>query len=286
VSTPRSYRLYMLTIVLLPFLGTILATYLLWNRALDTSDLVLSGVLYVVTGVGINAGFHRMLTHRSFRARPAIKLILLALGCMAVEAPPIEWAATHIKHHALSDREGDPHSPIDGLFHAHLGWLFKDEFGDPERYCKYLFRDPVVVFVNRTFPVWVGLSFAIPYLIGGWTGLLWGGCVRVFIGHHMTFSINSICHTFGRRAFETNDLSRNQWIVGVIGLGDGWHNNHHAFPRSAFHGLHWWQVDVTGYVIRALEGARLVNDVKRVSAEGLLRYSQSFRSVSRELSGR
>ena len=275
-------RPYVLTVVIVPFLGTILALYLLWHRAVHATDLALFAALYVLTGLGVSVGFHRMLTHRSFRARPEAKLVLLVLGCFAVEAPPIEWAATHIKHHALSDREGDPHSPLDGLFHAHLGWLFKEDFGEPECYCSHLLKDPVVVFANRTFPVWVGLSFAIPYLIGGWTGLLWGGLVRVFIGHHVTFSVNSICHTFGRRDFETNDLSRNEWIVGVLGLGEGWHNNHHAFPRSAFHGLRWWQIDLSGYVIRALERVGLVHDVQRVSAAGLLRYSRAAAATRTE----
>jgi stearoyl-CoA desaturase (delta-9 desaturase) len=229
--------------------------------------------MYTLNGLGITVGFHRMLTHRSFRPHPAVKLVLLILGSTAVQAPPIEWAASHIKHHALSDQEGDPHSPMEGFFHAHLGWLFKDRFADPQQYCRHLLRDPIVVFVNRTFLLWVVLSLLIPFLLGGWTGFLWGALVRIFLGHHVTFSVNSVCHVFGKRAFETNDQSHNEWIVGILGFGEGWHNNHHAFPRSAFHGLRWWQIDLSGYVIRALERLGLVQDVYRVSPARQARYS-------------
>jgi stearoyl-CoA desaturase (delta-9 desaturase) len=275
MSPAANHRPYILAAVVVPFLGTILAMYLLWHRAAHLSDLVLLISMYILTGFGIGVGFHRMSCHRSFRAHPAAKLVLLILGSMAVEAPPMEWAATHIKHHALSDREGDPHSPMDGFLHAHVGWLFKDRFGDPQQYCRHLLKDPIVVFVNRTYLLWPALSLAVPFLIGGWTGLLWGGLVRIFVGHHVTFSVNSICHTFGNREFETNDLSRNEWIVGLLALGEGWHNNHHAFPRSAFHGFHWWQIDLSGYLIRALERVRLAHDVHRVSTASLQRYSRS-----------
>jgi stearoyl-CoA desaturase (delta-9 desaturase) len=266
---------YVLLTVTIPFLGTVLAIALLWQRIIYWSDLALLATMYMLTGFGMAAGYHRMLTHRSFRAHPAVKVILLVLGSMAVEGPPIEFAATHIKHHAQSDREGDPHSPMEGLFHAHLGWLFKDRFADPQVYCRHLLNDEIVVFVDRSFLLWVVLSLGIPFVIGGWTGLLWGGFVRIFLGHHISFSVNSICHTFGKREFETNDCSRNQWIVGVLAFGEGWHNNHHAFPRSAFHGLHWWQVDLAGYLIWTLEHLGLVQDVYRVSPALLTHYSKA-----------
>jgi len=273
MRSTANLKAYVLIIVTVPFLGTVLAIVSLWQRAIRLSDLVLLVTMYTLTALGMTAGFHRMLTHRSFRAHPTVKLILLILGCMGVEAPPIEWAATHIKHHALSDREGDPHSPMEGLFHAHLGWLFKDRFADPQQYCRYLLKDPIVVFVNRTFLLWVVLSLLIPFVFGGWTGFLWGALVRIFIGHHVTFSVNSICHTFGKREFETNDRSRNEWVVGLLAFGEGWHNNHHAFPRSAFHGLHWWQFDLSGYVIWTLERLGLAHDVYRVSPASLARSS-------------
>jgi len=264
---------FALVIVIVPLLGTVLAIGLLWQRAIHWSDLALLATMYALTAFGVTIGYHRMLTHRSFRAHPVVKVILLVLGSMGVEGPPIEFAATHIKHHAHPDREGDPHSPMEGFFHAHVGWLFKDRFADPQIYCRHLLKDPIVVFVNRTFLLWVALSLAIPFALGGWTGLLWGGLVRIFIGHHITFSVNSICHTFGKREFETNDSSRNEWIVGILGFGEGWHNNHHAFPRAAFYGIRWWQVDLGGYVIWVLERLGLVHDVYRVPTALLTRYS-------------
>ncbi len=265
---------FILVIVIVPFLGTILAMVLLWQREVSWTDLALLATMYTCTGLGQTIGYHRMMTHRSFRPHPVVKLILLVFGSMAIEAPPIEWAATHIKHHAQSDREGDPHSPIEGLFHAHLGWLFKDRFADPRQYARHLFKDPIIVFVNRTFLLWVALSLAIPFLIGGWTGFLWGALVRIFISHHVSFSVNSVCHTFGKREFETDDLSHNEWIVGLLAFGEGWHNNHHAFPRSAFHGLHWWQFDFSGYVIWTLERLGLAHDVYRVPPTLLARSSR------------
>jgi stearoyl-CoA desaturase (delta-9 desaturase) len=264
---------YVFVIVIVPFLGTVLAIALLWQRAIHWRDLELLAAMYTLTAFGLTAGFHRMLTHRSFRAHPVVKVILLVLGSMAVAGSPIEFAATHIKHHAQSDREGDPHSPVEGLFHAHIGWAFKGQFADPQMYCRHLLKDQLVVFVNRTFILWMVLSLVIPFVLGGWTGLLWGGLVRIFLGHHISFSVNSICHTFGKREYETNDRSRNQWLVGVLAFGEGWHNNHHAFPRSAFHGLHWWQLDLSGYLIWTLEHLGLAYDVYRVSPALLARSS-------------
>ncbi len=272
---------FVLVIVTVPFLGTVLAIALLWQQAIQLSDLALLVTMYTLNAFGLTIGYHRMLTHRSFRPHPAVKAILLVLGAMAVASPPIEFAATHIKHHAQSDREGDPHSPLEGLFHSHLGWLFKDRFADPQVYCRHLLKDAIVVFVNRSFLLWVGLSLAIPFALGGWTGLLWGGLVRIFLVHHFTFSVNSICHTFGKREFETNDRSRNQWLVALLAFGEGWHNNHHAFPRSAFHGLHWWQLDFSGYVIWTLERLGLAHEVYRVSPT-LLARSSLARSSSRK----
>lgn len=275
------YKVIVLLVVVVPLLATALAIGLLWQRAVHTLDLVLLGVMYALVAFGVTVGYHRMLTHRSFRAHPAVKLALLILGSMAFEGPAIEWAATHTKHHARSDREGDPHSPIEGFFHAHLGWIFRDGDADPKQYCRHLLTDRIVMFVSKTFLLWAVLSLAIPFaiglLIGGWplawSGLLWGGLVRMFLTHHVTWSVNSVCHTFGRRAFETTDRSRNEWIVGLLAFGEGWHNNHHAFPRSAFHGLRWWQFDVSGYLIWTLERLRLARDVYRVPPALLARRS-------------
>jgi len=273
----------MLVVVVLPFLATLLAIELLWQRAVNWTDLALLVAFNLLAGLGVTVGYHRMLTHRSFQPHPVVKFIFLVFGSMAVEGPALEWAATHIKHHAHSDREGDPHSPVEGFWHAHMGWLFNRSFADPNIYCRNLVKDPIVVFVSRTFIFWVILSLAIPFAIGGWTGLLWGGLVRIFLTHHITWSVNSVCHTFGKREFETRDQSRNEWIVGLLGLGEGWHNNHHAFPRSAFHGLHWWQFDLSGYVIWTLERVGLVRDVYRVSPAMLARYADKKMGVESEV---
>ncbi len=160
---------------------------------------------------------------------------------------------------------GDPHSPRDSLFHAHFGWIYDGINPQPEIYGKWLLKDTMALFFQRTFLLWVALGFVVPYLLDGWRGLLWGGLVRMFLSHHITFSVNSICHTFGQRPFDTGDRSTNQWLVGVLALGEGWHNNHHAFPRSAVHGLRWWQIDLSAYVIMILEWLGLVWHVQRIS---------------------
>lgn len=259
-----AYKTTVLIVVVVPLLATGLAINLLWARAVHWPDLAILLTMYALVAFGVTVGYHRMLTHRSFRPNPVVKCLLLILGSMSVEGPALQWAATHIKHHALSDREGDPHSPVDGFFHAHIGWMFGDGEGDPNRYAPHLVKDKLVVFVSRTFLIWAILGLVIPFLLGGWTGLLWGGLVRIFLTHHVTWSVNSVCHTFGKRAYETTDRSRNEWLVGLLGFGEGWHNNHHAFPRSAFHGLRWWQFDLSGYLIWGLERVGLAHEVYRV----------------------
>jgi stearoyl-CoA desaturase (delta-9 desaturase) len=194
-----------------------------------------------------------------------VKVILLILGSMAMEGSATDWVANHRKHHALADRPGDPHSPLDGFFHAHIGWLWSAQPPDPQRYARDLLADPIVVTVSRFTPLWMLVGLGLPFVIGGWEGFLWGGLVRVFLTHHITWSVNSVTHTFGRRPFATNDRSTNQWLVGLLALGEGWHNNHHAFPRSAIHGLRWWQIDISGLVIRLLGVLHLVGRIQRVS---------------------
>jgi stearoyl-CoA desaturase (delta-9 desaturase) len=189
--------------------------------------------------------------------------VLLALGAMNIQGQVINWAAYHRRHHAHADRENDPHSPREGLLHAHVGWLFKASPVERERYCKRLLDDPVVVFIDRTAVVWALVGLAIPYAVAGWTGLLWGGLVRIAFTNHVTFAVNSICHMYGSRPFATKDLSRNNFAVGLLGFGEGWHNNHHAYPRAAFHGFGWRQPDASALVIRALERIGLAWDVRR-----------------------
>ena len=257
--------------VVAPLAATLYAIVTLWQRDVVPVDVGLLVGLYFLTGFGVTIGYHRFATHRAFKSNGVLEFILLALGSMAVEGSVLSWVATHWTHHKHADRAGDPHSPLEGLFHAHIGWMFVREPAMPERDAKHLLKDRVAVFVSRTFVIWVAIGFVVPFLIDGWRGVLWGGLVRVFITHHLTWSVNSICHQFGRRTFPTPDASRNQWVVGLFGLGEGWHNNHHAFPESAFHGLRWYQIDLSGYVIRVLEAVRLVSGVRRVSRERMER---------------
>ena len=273
-------------VTVIPFLLLGLAGWQLWNEALRWSDLAIFAVAYITTGLGVTVGFHRLFTHRSFSTGPVTRGVIAALGSAAIEGPVISWVADHRKHHACSDREGDPHSPhvghgggwsgvLRGLFHAHLGWLFiHTERGCHRRFAPDLLRDPVVRFIDRTFLVWATLGLAMPFGLGiaiggsiaaGLTGVLWGGAVRVFVVHHVTYSINSLCHMFGRQPFATRDESRNLAWLALPTLGEGWHNNHHAFPTSAFHGLRRRELDPSGLVIRALERVGLAWDVVRIA---------------------
>ncbi len=264
----RVERVVVVILVVVPLLGTLYAIYQLWGRMVSWNDVILMLVMYLLGGFGITIGYHRMLTHRSFEAHPAVRFLFLALGSMAGQGPANNWASIHIQHHAETDTDDDPHSPLRGFFHAHLGWfLLLRAKPDYEHYGKWLLKDRMVTFVSNTFFVWFALGFIVPFLIGGWQGLLWGGLVRMFLNHHVTWSVNSVCHLFGKRMFDTEDMSRNNWLVGLLALGEGWHNNHHAFPRSAFHGMRWWQFDSSSLIIRGLELVGLARNVYRVPAE-------------------
>jgi stearoyl-CoA desaturase (Delta-9 desaturase) len=275
-------------VTVVPFLLLSVAAWQVWNQALHWRDLAIFGAVYVVTGLGVTVGFHRLFTHRSFKTSRALRGIFAALGSAAIEGPVISWVADHRKHHTFSDEQGDPHSPhvghgggwrgtLRGLFHAHMGWLFiHTERGAKERFARDLIDDPVVSFVDRTFLLWAVVGLAVPFALGyaiggtlvaGLTALLWGGAVRVFLLHHFTYSINSVCHVFGRRQFATDDESRNVFLLALPTFGEAWHNNHHAFPTSASHGLRRWELDPSAAVIRALERLGLVWDVVRVSPE-------------------
>ena len=186
-----------------PLLGTLYAMYRLWDEWISWRELVLFIGFYVATGLGVTLGYHRLLTHRSFETHRMLEGLFLVLGCMANQGRPIDWAANHLKHHAFSDKEGDPHSPVDGLFHAHLGWVFRAPPADRERYCHRLLRDRMVTFIDSTFILWVGLGFLICYVLGGWAGVLWGGIVRLAFVSHSTFAVNSLCHAFGSQPFDT-----------------------------------------------------------------------------------
>jgi stearoyl-CoA desaturase (delta-9 desaturase) len=258
---PHVFRAVLLVGILGPLLGTVYAMWRLWDEWIGWTELSLFLVLYVLTGLGTTIGYHRLVAHESFKTRASIKFTLLALGAMNVQGQVVNWAAYHRRHHAHSDREGDPHSPSEGFLHAHVGWLFKASPVERERYCKKLLEDRVVMFVDRTSVVWAVAGLVIPYAIAGWTGLLWGGLVRIAFTNHLTFAVNSICHMYGSRPYETRDASRNNVVVGLLGFGEGWHNNHHAFPSMASHGLGWRQPDISGLVIRGLAATGLAWDV-------------------------
>lgn len=269
---PRAaYQAVVAGVLLLPLVATAYAMWLLWDELIGWRELVLFLGLWFATGLGVTVGFHRLLTHRSFETTAPVKAVLLGLGSMANQGRCIDWAAHHLKHHAHSDREGDPHSPLEGFFHAHMGWILRGSPAERERYCKRLLEDPVVRFVDRTQLVWLVLGLAFPYVVAGWRGLLWGGFVRIAFTSHVTFAVNSLCHMFGSRPFETHDESRNNWLIGLLAAGEGWHNNHHAFPSMAYHGMTPRQVDVSGLVIRALERLGLAWNVKVPSAAAIER---------------
>jgi stearoyl-CoA desaturase (delta-9 desaturase) len=275
-------------ITAVPPLALLIAGWLAWNRELHWRDIAIFLIMYIPVGLGVTVGFHRLLTHRSFKTSAPMRGLLGVLGTMSVEGPVISWVADHRKHHAYSDRLGDPHSPhvdhgcgfigaLRGLAHAHLGWLFNhSQRAARDRFAPDLVADPVISFVDATFLVWSLVGLAIPFGLGvliggtlaaGLEGLLWGGVARIFVLHHVTYSINSLCHFFGRRRFATEDESRNLLWLAPLSFGEAWHNNHHAFPTSAVHGLGRREIDLSGILIAALERAGLVWDVQRVSPD-------------------
>jgi len=262
----RVYQTALILGLTVPVLCSLYALWTLGHDPVTWREVALFAGLYVLTGLGTTLGLHRLLTHRSFETSPAVKLVFLILGAMANQGRPIDWAANHLKHHAHADRPGDPHSPLDGFFHAHVAWVVTAPRAERERYCPHLLGDPVVGFVDRTAPLWVGVGLLIPFLLDGWNGLLWGGIVRTTIGNHVIFAVNSICHVFGDQPFDTRDQSRNNWWMALLALGEGWHNNHHAFPSMAFHGMAPRQIDLTALVIRALAFLGLAWRVQRPSA--------------------
>jgi stearoyl-CoA desaturase (delta-9 desaturase) len=283
-------RVINLLAVVLPPIAIATAVVVFWNDVVGLHDLVLLLVMYVVTGFGVTVGFHRMLTHRSFGTPKPVEYLFAAAGSMAVQGPVINWVADHRKHHAHTDEEGDPHSPhvgrgkgvlgaLRGLLHAHVGWLVSDHGrADRERYARDLVEDPGMQLINRSFLGLVALGLALPAAIG-WlvtgrlsgalTGLLWGGLVRIFLLHHVTWSINSICHFFGRRRFAVDDHSTNVWWLALPSFGEAWHHNHHTFPRSAQHGLSKVEsrLDPSAWLIAGMEKVGLARDVVRITPE-------------------
>jgi stearoyl-CoA desaturase (delta-9 desaturase) len=261
-----------LAFVVVPAVAVVAALGPWWVHGASRLDLGLAVVMFVGVGFGVTIGFHRMLTHHSFRPNRPLKIGLAIAGSMAFEGGPIGWVADHRCHHRFSDQADDPHTPTRqvvgvtsrarGLAHAHVGWLFDHAPSSHERYARDLLADPDLVLIDRLFPLWCVLSLVVPfglgYLLGGnmgaaLTALVWAGGVRIFVLHHVTWSINSICHTFGTRPFRTKDRSGNVAALAIVSLGESWHNGHHALPRSARHGLLAHQWDPSARLIRGFE---------------------------------
>jgi stearoyl-CoA desaturase (delta-9 desaturase) len=284
----RAEKAANLVAVVLPFAATIAAAALFWNRLVSPADLAIAAAMFLLTATGITIGYHRLLTHRSFQTSKPLERAFAILGSMAVQGPVISWVADHRKHHAHTDEEGDPHSPhvghdggvrgvVAGLWHAHTGWLLSTQGrADWKRYARDLYEDPGMQRINRLFVPLVIAGLALPalagYLVGGGlagaaTGLLWGGLVRIFFVHHITWSVNSVCHFLGTRRFDTDDRSTNVFWLALPSLGESWHHNHHAFPRSAVHGLRRWELDPSALIITAMEKVGLARKVVRISPE-------------------
>ncbi len=294
--TSRISQVVTLIAVAGPPLGLLSAAGLLWGVALSWVDVVTFAVLYVICGLGNSVGFHRLFTHKSFDAVPAVRAFFAIAGSMAMQGPITQWVTDHRKHHALSDQVGDPHSPhaghgdgplaaVRGFVHAHVGWLFT--LKGMERGVEYgrdLYEDRLIRSIDRLYLLWVVLTFGLPFLVGYLAGgldlgsgaqtLVWAGLVRVFAYQHATFSVNSICHMFGRKPYRSRDESRNNWAVAALTFGEGWHNNHHAFPSSARHGLDRFQLDLSWWTIRALERLGVVWEVKLPSPDQRVRRRQ------------
>ncbi len=281
--------LYVGFLVIVPALGTAFAIWELLNGHSAQFPVLFALVYAALIQLCVTVGYHRMLVHRSFVPHPAIRALFLAGASMALQGPAISWASVHIKHHAYSDEEGDPHSPtVLGFIHAHFEWMMDMSFEDVNairsRFGKRFENDRMALFFDKTFHLWTILGLAIPFAVSGWEGLLWGGLVRIFLTSHVTWCVNSWCHVFGGRMFNTTDQSRNSMIIGILAMGEGWHNNHHAFPTSAFHGMKWWQIDVSAYVIRILEKLHLATNVVRIPKEKMQqRFAEGMVAVSKSM---
>ena len=277
---PLQSRLALVTVIT-PAAGVVAAIVLAWGRGIGPVELGILIGMCALGVLGVEVGFHRHFSHRAFQAHPAVRVVLAVLGSMAAQGPVLFWAATHRRHHAFSDRPGDPHTPHDGgegflallrgLWHAHVGWLFQGDVTDLGAYAPDLLRDRLVFRLNQLYFLWLLMGLVVPAALGGllsrsWKGcllgFLWGGLVRTFVVHHATWSVNSLCHVFGSRPFDTLDRSTNLvWLVPTS-LGGSWHNNHHAFPSTASNSFRWWQIDPSGWVIRSLQAAGLAWDAR------------------------
>ena len=274
--------------VILPLLALLAAIPLAWGWGLGWSDVAIAAVFYVISGLGITVGFHRYFTHGSFKAKRPLRIALAVAGMLAMQGPVITWVADHRRHHAFSDKEGDPHSPwlfgtsaaalARGFVHAHTGWLFDRDKTNAKRFTPDLLADRDIVKVDNLFIVWSVATLLVPAVLGGlltmswWgalTALFWGGLVRVGLLHHVTWSINSICHMIGEQPFASRDHSRNVWPLAILSFGESWHNLHHADPTCARHGVQRGQIDISARVIWAFEKLGWANSVRWPTARRL-----------------
>lgn len=288
VHPQKIQQSFALVTTLIPFLGLIVAIGLLWLSGIKVVEIGLLAGMYVLTVVGIEVGFHRHFSHRSFQASTLVRAILAVLGSMAAEGPLIYWVSNHRHHHQYSDQSGDSHSPhlykgkkfglLRGLWYAHVGWLFDGQTSYSPLFFKDLLRDSTIIKVNQLYLIWVILGLTIPAVLGGiitWTwigifkGFLWGGLVRIFFVHQVTWSTNSIVHVYGRHSFDTDDCSKNNIWLALPTFGGSWHNNHHAFPNTAINQFKWWQIDIAGWIICALEVFGLAWEVKAPTAKAI-----------------
>jgi stearoyl-CoA desaturase (Delta-9 desaturase) len=287
---PLFQRVVMFFSVLLPFAGLIVGIVLLWKKdsaiGIGWPEVIAMMILYAICGFGVTIGFHRLLTHRAFETYRPIKLALAILGSAAGQGMCIRWCATHRRHHQVSDRDGDPHSPhlhgegfiarLRGFWHAHVAWCFDADRPDMARSVQDLTSDRALLLIDQLYFFWIALGLLIPavglglyhgtvegkFWQGFFGGLIWGGIARVALLQHVTWSVNSVCHVWGRRPFDCNDHSANNFAVAILSLGEGWHNNHHAFPTSARHGLGWWQFDASYVLIKLMAKLRLIWNVR------------------------
>ncbi len=285
-QAPLAVRLVIFFAIFVPLLGVVAAPFFFWGWGFHWADLGLLLGMYLLTALGITVGFHRLFVHRSFETYTWEKFIWAILGSMAVQGGLFQWVGMHRRHHQFSDTADDPHSPhheghgvlgaLRGFWHAHIGWFFEANPPDLERYVADLKHSRALRVANALMPLWVTLGLVVPAVLGGvitlswggvWTGLIWGGLVRIFLVHQVTWSINSACHLWGFRTYKSDDDSRNNLLFGILGMGEGWHNTHHAFPTSARHGLRWWQIDVSYWVIRTMALLGLAWNLKLPTAE-------------------
>jgi len=278
--------------ILVPFAALIAAVPLAWGWGLTWTDVILAVIFFEITGHGVTIGYHRFFTHGSFKAKRPLKIALAIAGSMAVQGPPIIWVADHRRHHAFSDKEGDPHSPwlfgtgpvaiAKGFWHAHMGWLFDRDITNKERFAPDLMADKDIVKVNNTFAIWTAASLLAPAVLGGliswsWWGALtaffWAGLVRVAILHHVTWSTNSICHMIGDRPFVSRDKAANVWPLAILSFGESWHNLHHADPTCARHGVKKGQIDTSARMIWLFEKFGWVHSVRWPTPQRLAKIS-------------